>query len=315
MGTVLQTVLMIVGFVLLIKGADIFVDASVLIAKRLNIPNVVIGLTVVAMGTSVPEAVVSISAALNGSNGLAIGNVVGSNIFNLLVVVGLCAFISPIAVRFRELARDYWISVGAALLLLVMMLAFGSVIPRAGGFLLFAVFAAYITMMVLKALKDRSPEDDADKNMAAPKPIVKPVCLAVLGIALIVAGGDITVKSAVNIAVTLGITERVIGLTVVAIGTSLPELVTSLVACRKGENDIAIGNVVGSNIFNILLVLGLSGIIIPLAVDGSLIFDLVILTASSLAFGLFAYTGKRIVRFEGFSMVMMYAAYMAFIIL
>ncbi|MCL2002576.1 MAG: calcium/sodium antiporter [Oscillospiraceae bacterium] len=315
MRTVLEIFLLLSGFVLLIKGADVFVDASVHIAKRLKIPAVVIGLTVVAMGTSLPEAVVSVSAALGGSNALAVGNVAGSNIFNLLLVVGLCALIKPVAVRFRDIVRDYWVSVGAAVLLLLMMVIFTDAIPRYGSLLLFAVFTGYMVSLIRKALKNKGAGENKREDGAPPAPLAKSAGLAVLGAALIIAGGQMTVSGAVSLALKLGITERVVGLTIVAIGTSLPELVTSLVATRKGEEGIAVGNIVGSNIFNILFVLGLSGMIMPLPVDAALIFDMAILTAGSLVFVCFAYTGRRIVRLEGVSMLAMYAAYMGFIVL
>jgi cation:H+ antiporter len=245
---------------------------------------------------------------------MAVGNVIGSNILNLLLILGLCALIKPIPIKLKEVARDYWISVLAAVALLVMVVVFNDSIPRIGSFALFAVFVAYMIILVRQALKNRNTEEDTTKSGDNSKSLFRSVCFAVLGAALIVAGGQLTVINATSIALTLGITERVIGLTVVAIGTSLPELVTSLIACKKGENAIAIGNVVGSNIFNIMFVLGLSGIIMPLTVDGGMIIDIAVLIAGSLAVLPLAFTGKRVVRFEGLVMVLMYAAYMVYII-
>ena len=315
MQTVIEVFLLLVGFAMLIKGADVFVDASVSIAKRLRIPTVVIGLTVVALGTSLPEAVVSIAAAIGGSNALAVGNVVGSNVFNIMVVIGLCALLKPVIVNFKDISRDYWVSAGAAAALLIMMIVFSDTIPRYGSLILFAAFISYITALVLKALKNRKSEQDTESDESTPMPMVKTIIFAVLGAALIIAGGQLTVSNAVALALTLGITERVVGLTIVAIGTSLPELVTSLVAIKKGEEGIAVGNIVGSNIFNILFVLGISGLVMPLAVDANLIFDIIVLLVCSFVFLLFARTRTRISRLEGSAMLMIYVAYMVYIVL
>ena len=318
MSMLLEVFLLVVGFVLLIKGADVFVGASVDIAKRLKIPSVIIGLTVVALGTSLPEAVISISAAVGGSNDLAIGNVIGSNIFNLMFIVGFCALIKPLYVKVKEIARDYWVSVGATVLLLLLMIIFTDTIPRIGSFILFSGFVIYMVVLIRKALKNKieeETEDDTEQSNTKTKSLVRIILFAVLGLTLIIIGGQVTVYSAVNIALTLGITERIVGLTILAVGTSLPEFVTTLIACRKKENDIAIGNIIGSNIFNIMFVLGLSGLIMPLSIDSNLIFDITGLTLGSLVFLLFAHSGKRIVRFEGLSMVIMYAAYISLIII
>ena len=194
-----------------------------------------------------------------------------------------------------------------------MMLVFDDAVPRAGGFALLAAFITYIVALVWQASKSSGGEDDDAENNEVPKPLSSSVCFAVLGASLIVAGGGITVTSAVSIALALGVTERVIGLTIVAIGTSLPEFVTSLVACKKGENAIAIGDVIGSNIFNITFVLGLSGLIMPLAIDRNLFLDVCVLIIGSLAVLPLAFTGRRIVRLEGLLMVLMYAAYMVYV--
>lgn len=313
MSTVLEVAGLLLGFVLLIKGADVFVDASVNIAKMLRIPNIVIGLTIVAVGTSAPEMVISVSAALSGSNAMAVGNVIGSNLFNLLFIVGLCALVKPIAVRIQEIAKDYWVSVAAAVLLLIMKVMFNDVIPRAGSAVLLAAFIAYMVVLVRQAMKNRDTEpeeQDTVKRSSLPRNIL----FAIAGVALIVAGGQFAVNNAVSIALTLGITERIVGLTILAAGTSLPELITSIVASKKGENDIAIGNVIGSNIFNLMFVLGLSGLVMPLTIDNNLLVDISVLIGASLVFFLFAFTNRKIVRFEGFSLVMFYAVYMAFIL-
>lgn len=313
MNIVLRLLGLILGFILLIKGADVFVDASINIAKRLRIPGIVIGLTLVAFGTSAPEAVISVSAAAGGSNAIAIGNVIGSNMVNLLLAVGLAALISPIAVIFKEISRDYWVSVGAAALLLVLKLVFNDTIPRAGAFLLLAVFLVYMFILVRQALKNRSPENNKTAD-ASQKNLLKSIIFAVFGAVIIVVGGQLTINNAIAIAEVLNISERMAGLTILAIGTSLPEIVTSVVAAKKGENDIAVGNILGSNIFNLLFVLGLAGLVLPLEIDTGLLIDLAILIAVSFAFLLFTRTGKRIVRGEGVAMVVMYMAYMVYLI-
>lgn len=317
MQIVLNIVFLVAGFALLIKGADVFVDASANIARRLRVPSVVIGLTVVAFGTSAPEAVVSISAALRGANSLAIGNAVGSNLFNLLIVIGLCSVIRPIAVNFKEITRDYWVSVGAAFVLLAYIFIFGDIIPRLASAAVFAVFVLYMVLLVRQALRDRPPEEAAEaKEGAEPlKPMWHSICFAVLGAVGIVAGGQLAVIGAIEIATFLGMTERVIGLTIVAVGTSLPELVTSAIAAKKKENDIAVGNVIGSNIFNLMFVLGLSGTLMPLSIDPRLVYDLAVLIIVSVLFLLFTRTKGRVSRPEGAIFVAIYAAYMLYTLL
>ena len=308
----LNIFLLILGFVFLIQSAKIFVDASVEIAKRLRIPTMVIGLTVVAMGTSAPEVVISVSAAIGGSGDLAIANIVGSNIFNLLFIVGFCALIYPISVKMKAISRDYWASVAATVLLFVMIIVFGDVIPRFGGFILLAGFIAYMTVVVRSALKNKTQGPDDDVPL---RPLWKSITFAILGIAVIVGAGQLTVNSAINIATTLGITERVIGLTIVAMGTSLPELVTTLIACRKKQGEFALGFIIGSSIFNIAFVLGLAGLITPLTIDPGVMTDMAVLAAGTLAFFLFAKSSERVVRIEGLTMMLIYVGYMAWVLL
>ena len=312
----IEVLLLILGFALLIKGADVFVDAGVEIAKIFKIPSVIIGLTVVALGTSAPEMVVSITASVRGSNALAIGNVVGSNVVNLLLVVGLCAMMKSMRVKTHEIAKDFWFSILAAVLLLGLKLLNGETIPRVGAATLLLIFTVYMIILIRQTLKNRNDNifENECKNSKKQKPLPVVVLFAVFGCAAIVGGGQLTVDSAVKIAASMGMSERMIGLTIVAIGTSLPELVTSLMALKKGETDIALGNVIGSNIFNILLVLGVAGVISPLSFDDALIFDTSVLIAGSLVVLLFSYTGKRISRKEGAVMVLMYAVYTAFIL-
>jgi len=314
MDTAIDIIKLIIGFVMLIKGADIFVDASVAIARRLKIPSVIIGLTIVSMGTSAPEVVIGIVASAGGSSDLAVGNVIGSNIFNLLFIVGLCAMIKPVAASFKEVARDYWVSVGGAVALLVLMFLLGDMVPRFVAFVFVAAFIIYMALLVRKAIKNKDV-DEAPEAAESPKPLAKSIIFGVLGLALIIVGAQLAVNSAESLALTLGITERVIGITVIAVGTSLPELVIFLISSKKGENDMAIGVIIGSNIFNILFVLGISGIVMPLAIDNSMKIDLAVLILGKLAFLLFAITGKKISRLEGLAFVVMYVGYIGFIVL
>ncbi|MCL1884832.1 MAG: calcium/sodium antiporter [Defluviitaleaceae bacterium] len=306
----LQSALLIIGFALLIKGADIFVSASVGIAERLNVSKIIIGLTIVAMGTAAPEIVIAVTASIRGSNALAIGNVVGSNSFNLMMIIGLCAIIKPMAVKVNEISKDFWISIIAATLLLVLKFLSGDFIPRAGSLLLLVIFAIYMFFLIRKALKSKAESDDELPKTTRKMPIL--IFFSILGLALIIAGGHLTVESAVYIAGAMNVSERIIGITIIAVGTSLPELLICLVACKKGENEFALGNIIGSNIINILLILGLSGIISPLDIGGGFIFDTFFLIAGSLITLVFVYTNKRIARAEGFFMVLLYLGYMSF---
>ncbi|MCL2047199.1 MAG: calcium/sodium antiporter [Defluviitaleaceae bacterium] len=319
MTTIIQIVGIIIGFVLLIKGADVFVEASVSIAKGLRIPSIVVGLTIVAIGTSLPELVVSVSAALGGSSDMAVANVVGSNIFNILFILGACALIKPINVLIKEIWRDFFVALVAAVALFAAslafripndmnILAFRGIIPRSISLAFLAAFILYMAVLVKSALKNRTPSPDEEADTPK-KPLPISILFAVLGAGVIVLGGQITVSSAMDFALNIGISERVAGLTILAVGTSLPELVTSLVACKKGENGIAIGNVLGSNIFNILAVLGITGIISPLFIDLNMMFDLAFLALGSLVFFAFAATGKGLSRLEGGVMILFYSAY------
>ena len=265
----LTYILLILGFILLIKGADLFVDGSSSIARLLRIPAAVIGLTIVAFGTSAPELSVSCSAALAGQNEIAISNVLGSNIFNLMVVTGACAAISAIPVNEGILKREFPFSiVAAALLLIFSLFGFGRLnIGRLEGLTLLVLFVLFVAIQVRDALKSRS--ENAEDPMEEVLSPLKSIVFVVIGCIMIIYGGNFVVDSASEIAANFGLSETLIGLTVVAFGTSLPELVTSIVASRKGENDLAIGNVVGSNIFNILMILGISTSIHPVALQPS----------------------------------------------
>lgn len=323
MEILLSCLLLVVGFVALIKGADFFVDGSSGLAANFKVPGVIIGLTIVAMGTSAPELAVSTSAALAGSNEIALSNVVGSNIFNLLGVLGICALIHPIPIDKTIMKRDYPISVGISLLTLIAvglgfvisgnfaetgMLDNVGEVSRPYGIILLVLFVSYIVMLIMQARKNRQQEE-----ATKPMPIWKCILLILVGLACIIVGGELVVDNAKKIAAAAGMSETLIGLTIVAIGTSLPELVTSIVASKKGENGLAVGNVVGSNIFNILFILGVSSTIHPIAVNLASVLDLAIMIVVSVITYLFAKSGK-LGRPAGAAMVALYAADVVFAI-
>lgn len=308
----------VIGFVLLVKGADWFVDGSSSVAKKLQIPAVVIGLTIVAFGTSAPELAVSVSAALNGSNDIALGNVVGSNVFNTLVVLGASAAITPIAVGKSAIRKDYPMSIFAAVLLGVLCLdtllfkADGMSISRMDGIILLICFAFFMYTTVRAGIKGRAEAEEEIVSF----PMWKSILFILIGLAGIVGGGQLTVTCAKGLARDLGMTEAVIGLTVVALGTSLPELVTSVVAAKKGESDIAVGNVIGSNIFNIFFILGTSATILPMQnLDASYVFDLLVLIVVMVVTFVPIAITKKVHRSVGITMVLAYVAYTAYLIM
>lgn len=313
--------LLVAGFVLLIKGADFFVEGSSSIAKRFNVPSVVIGLTVVAMGTSLPETAVSVTASLANNNALAVSNAIGSNIFNLIVVIGVCSIMSPVLVGDETIKRDIPFSAMCALLLAGLgFLGLGDastmVLGHLDGIIFLIIFVAYITYLVQKTLKQVKAGKEVEVEGADEVkllPIPKSLIFIVLGGCAIAFGGDLTVDSASRIATELGMSQTLVGLTVVSIGTSLPELVTSIVAARKNEVGMALGNAIGSNIFNILMVLGIASAISPIALFTENIIDIIILLVVTLVVWLFAKTGKKLDRKEGIIMLCMYAAYTAYI--
>ena len=301
-------IILLAGFALLIYGANVFVSASVGIARKLGIPTVIIGLTIVAMGTSAPEAVITVTASLRGSNGLAIGNIVGSNIFNLVFIMGLCAILKPVQVKLREVSKDFWLSIGGAVLLLALLLVGGDFIPRIGSLAMLLIFLVYLVLLIRRGIRQQTETETAKTE----RHIMVNILLAIVGGGLIIFGGHLTVGSATDIALSLGVSDRIIGLTVVAIGTSAPELVTSLVACKKGENEFALGNIIGSNIFNILFVLGLAGVISPLEIVEGLTFDTVFLIFGSLMAFAFVYTRRVLSRTEGAILVAIYVGYILY---
>lgn len=360
---VFDVALLAAGFIALIKGADWFVDGSSALAKTCKVPGLIIGLTIVALGTSAPELAVSISAALQRSNEIALSNVVGSDIFNLACVLGVCAVIHPVPVDRSVLKRDFPLTIGAAVLVLLVsgtdwsvlqsvikapladalsgragtlsgsmdvltggMDAVAGNVGRPAGMLLLAFFLAYI-LYLLRDAKKRSDggeagevqgdgsRDGGDEDKEICLPFAKCAFLIFVGLGLIIAGGQVVVYSAKNIAGALGMSETLIGLTVVAVGTSLPELVTSVVAAKKGETGLAVGNVVGSNLFNILFILGTSAAICPIDVNVASIYDMLLLVAISLLTYLFSLSKGKIQRTEGVLLLLFYAADVAFAIL
>ena len=304
----MEYILLIVGFVLLIKGADLFVDGASSVAAKLKVPSLIIGLTVVSIGTSLPEAAVSVSASLSGNNSISLGNVIGSNIFNLLMVVGVSSAILPIVTDRDMLKRDMPINIGITVLLGILL--FDGHLSRLEALLLLLLLVAYMFLLIRSALKNRV-EAEETKVLSWAKSIV----FIVLGVAAIIGGGQLVVNSAKTIALALGMSETLVGLTVVAIGTSLPELVTSVVAARKGDSGIAMGNVIGSNLFNILFILGMAGVIKPLTADAAFFIDTGILLGISALMLLFAFTKRKISRVEGITCVLIYVAYTAYIIM
>lgn len=301
---------LVVGFVLLIKGADFFVDGSSAAAKMLKIPSLIIGMTIVSMGTSLPETSVSVSASIAGKNGLAVSNAVGSNIFNLVVVCGICAVLCPMAISKATLKRDFPISIIAAGLLMGLG-AVGMTVGHLDGAVLLALFVGFLLLMIFSARRSR--EEAAGDEEYKTMPVWKLLIFMIGGIAAIAVGGKIVVESASDIARKFGMSDNLIGLTIVAMGTSLPELVTSVVAARKNEVDMALGNVVGSNIFNILFVLGIASAISPIAFSMENIVDTAVLIAMSLIVLIFAAVKKKLVRADGIIMLLMYAAYSVYI--
>lgn len=315
----LTYVLLILGFVLLIKGADFFVVGSSSIAKLLKIPSVIIGLTIVAFGTSMPEASVSITAALSGRNALALSNVVGSNLFNLLVVIGCSALIRNMPIQTSILKKDFPICISVTMLLLVMYLPTmyhgqkTSILSRTEGLILLVLFLFYVASTVKDALKARKEIQEMGDFQVLSAPLT--VLYIVGGIAAIAYGGDLVVDCASEIAASFGLSENFIGLTIVALGTSLPELVTSIVAARKDESDLAIGNVIGSNIFNLLMVLGSSSALHPIAVTAESVYDTLILLISSIFVYVFAYHKKEISRKEASVILPIYIAFFIYILM
>ena len=307
---VLPYVVLVVSFFALIKGADVFVEGASSLAKKLGVPSIIIGLTVVAMGTSAPEAAVSISAAMGGNNGIALGNVIGSNIFNLLVVLGVCMVITKLPTQKETLTRDFpWNIIATAAVILFIVLFGDAQITRLEGVALLVLFVSYMVYIIYKTLKNRETSSEDIEEIS----LVKSLIFLVGGLALVVVGGDLVVDSATAIAKSWGASDKLVGLTIVAMGTSLPELVTSIVAARKGESEMAIGNVIGSNLFNLLFILGMTAAIMPVA--ASLLVDSIFLLAVTAMMFVFSATGSRLQKTEGVVALLCYGGYLAYTII
>ncbi|MDU1306906.1 MAG: calcium/sodium antiporter [Clostridium perfringens] len=326
-------IFLIIGFLLLIKGADLFVDGASGIAKKLGVPAVIIGLTIVSLGTSAPELAVSISASLKGSNDITMGNVLGSNLFNLLAALGCTAIVAPLVIKKHIIKNDFIVNLIATFILYVFtftgLIGSKNSLSRIDGAVLVLMCITYIIYLIYTVKRSNKKEDEValtaeiedfeEQNIKSPNSTVKNIILSIVGVIGIILGGKIVVDSASAIALGLGLSEKLVGLTIVAIGTSLPELVTSLVAAKKGENDIALGNILGSNTFNILLILGLSSVISPITIAASLSIDLIFLIIVTLIIGALIFLNKKkekvLTRYEGVFLLALYIGYTVYIIM
>lgn len=303
-----QILLLAVGFFMLMKGADWFVEGSAGIAKKMGIPQLVIGLTIVAMGTSAPEAAVSINASIKGNAGIAIGNVVGSNILNILIILGISAILATMAIQKSTFRYEIPFMVFVTVVLIALGMT-GEYVTRIEGVILWVLFIVYL-LYLFRLAKQGTTEEDAEK-----RPIWKLLIFMILGGVLVVWGSDVTVDSATEIAHMIGLSERFIGLTIVALGTSLPELVTSVVAARKGNADIAIGNIVGSNIFNILFVIGTASIIAPVMYQPVFLIDGIIAVAAGVLLWISVAKTKSLRKPWGIVFLLCYVAYLAYLLM
>lgn len=308
MNMLIQFVLLVAGFVMLVKGADWFVEGVAGIAEKFGIPQLVIGLTIVAMGTSAPEAAVSITSAMKGNAGITIGNVVGSNILNVLIILGLTAVITSVAVQ--QSTIRYEIPFMLIITLVLLGLGFsGNEITFVEGIILWALFIVYMIYLFLMAKNKKEESGDSKK-----RPIWILILLGIIGAVLVVWGADISVNAASAIAKMFGMSDRLIGLTIVALGTSLPELVTSVTAARKGKADIAIGNIVGSNVFNILFVVGTTALVTPVIFESKFLIDTLVAFGAGVLLWLGVMKHKELRRPAGVLMLLAYAGYFVYLI-
>ncbi len=307
---ILQILLLIVGFVFLIKGSDIFVDGASSIASLLKIPTIIVGLTIVAFGTSAPEAAVSITSSLTGSNAMAVSNIIGSNLFNMLMVIGVAALLSELLMEKSVLEKDLPFLVGITILFAIFIFI-GWDITNIEGIILLLILVAYIYYLIRSSKKSKDSGVVEKPKLSLPKSII----FILIGLAGIIIGGDLVVDSASAIAIAFGMSETLVGLTIVAIGTSLPELVTSLTALKKGENQMVIGNVIGSNIFNILFVLGASSAISAIPLDSSMLIDVIFMIFVTILCFIFGKTQDKYDKKEGVILILLFVAYMAFAIM
>ncbi len=312
---VVQILLLVLGFALLVKGADWFVDGVAGIATKFGIPQLVIGLTIVAMGTSAPEAAVSITAAFAGNAEITIGNIVGSNVLNILIILGITALVYPVSVQKSTQTIDIPVVLLATALLL--FLGYDGSISRLDGTIMLVVFGAYLFYLFwdakrpknLESAESAKKQSESTESVSKELSLTKSLLLTAVGLVLIVAGSNFVVDSATFIATALGLSQRFIGLTIVALGTSLPELFTSVTAAIKKNSDIAVGNIIGSNIFNILFIVGLSGLIVPVPFDSAFRFDTIVSGIAAVLLLVFSLPKKRLSRFAGIVMLLCYAAY------
>ena len=308
MELVLQLVLLAVGFLMLVKGADVFVDGAAGIADKFGIPQLVIGLTIVAMGTSAPEAAVSITAALKGNADITIGNIVGSNILNVLIILGITAVIVAVSVQKSTVQYE----IPFMLVITVLLAFFGYTsghITFSEGVILWIAFLIYLTYLFIMAKNNKEESEEIQK-----RPVWMLILFVIAGLILVVWGSDVTVDAATEIAKAAGLSQRFIGLTIVALGTSLPELVTSVSAARKGKADIAIGNIVGSNIFNILFVVGTTALITPVVFQAGFLIDCLISLAAGILLWLCVFRDRKLGRVGGVLMLLAYVAYFVYLV-
>ncbi len=298
----------ILGAVVVLWGADRLTDGATALAQRMKIPQIVIGLTVVAMGTSMPEFFVSLMSALHGTSDLAVGNIVGSNIFNTMAIVGIAAVVAPMTISRNTVRKDIPFAVLASALLLMM--CYNLEISRWEAAVLFVVFIIFMVYTVRMGMKNGDEQAIEQPPMA----LWKSVGLLILGLLCLVGGSDLFVNGAKSVAKMLGVSDAVIGLTVVACGTSLPELATSIVAARKGQSAIAIGNVIGSNVFNILMILGITGMVLPMNIQGITTLDLSVMMGSMVLVWLFSYTKYTVERWEGALLTVGFIGYMTWLV-
>lgn len=311
MTVVVQIVLLVIGFVFLVKGADWFVEGASRVAEKFGIPQLVIGLTIVAMGTSLPEAAVSVSAALKGSADITIGNILGSNIMNVLIILGLTAVITPIAVQKSTIRYEIPFVVVVSAVLMGIGYTDG-VVGRLDGVILWVLFIIYL-LYLLKMAKSGADVIEEIPGEGKEMPIWKMIGMIIVGAAMIVLGSDLAVDAATALARIFGMSERVIGLTIVALGTSLPELVTSVTAAMKGKADIAVGNIVGSNIFNILFVVGTSALITPVVYASTFLVDSIAAIGVAVLLWLLVFRKQRLGRLGGAVMLVCYAGYFVYL--
>ena len=316
----MEYLLLIIGFGLLVKGADYFVEGSSDIAKLLRIPPILIGLTVVAFGTSSPEAAVSISAALKGSGSIALGNLIGSNIFNASLIIGVTAMIYPLKVERQTIRKEIPLALLSSIVLLVMMADVSlqnlseNLVTRSDGLILLGFFSIFLYYIFEVATHTRE-NINSENTILDKKNISKSVLYTLGGISAIIFGGDMVVKNSIRIALTLGMSETLVGLTIVAVGTSLPELITSITAAYKKESEIALGNIVGSNIFNILFILGISSTISPVLVDSKIFLDAIVMIAVTLVLLLSSSSNRKVSKAEGLFLALSYVIYTIYIII